>query len=122
MRKITFITLFACAAIMSAIAGSVYDRKTVALSASGSVTTQLDYAYSGIKLQRVWLLDSAAAQTVTLKRVDTSGVYTQTVCTVDSTNSTATFTAQYVLPSDTLITSGGTTNGTLQLEFEVQKH
>ena len=120
MKKM-ILTLMAVCAVMTAVAGSVYGRKNVTLNASGDGSTQLDFAYSGVKLQRVWLLNSAAVQSATLTRVDFSGVYTQAVCTVSSTNSTTAFTAAYLLPGDTILVAGST-NAVLQLEFEVQKH
>lgn len=123
MKKfiIAIVAVIGVAAIV--VAGSVYGRTNITLSKTGASATQLDFSYSAVALKRVWLLNSAASQTVTLKRVDASGVNTQTVCVINSTttNSTATFTAGYLLPSDTLITTG-TTNGTVQLEYEVQKH
>ena len=122
MRKMLLITAMLGLSLM-AIAGSVYGRKTVALSNSGQATIQIDPAYAGVALRRVWLLNSAGTQTITLKRVDVTGVYTQAICDVSSaTNTTTAFTAAYLLPSDKIITSGGTTNATLQIEYEVQKH
>lgn len=122
MRKMLLITAALSISLM-AIAGSVYGRKTVALSNSGAATLQIDAAYAGVSLRRVWLLNSGGTQTITLKRVDASGVYTQAICVVSSaTNTTTAFTAAYLLPSDKIITSGGTTNGALQIEYEVQKH
>ncbi len=122
MRKY-IIGLLLIAVISVAIAGSVYQRETFTLSASGSGSKQLDYAYSGIKLQRIWVLGSATNQTVAFTRVDSTGAYTNTVCSVVTSNSTtsASFTADYMLPSDTLYASGST-NATVMLEFEVQKH
>lgn len=124
MKKIASILLLA-ALVCVARAGQVYDRDTAAVSTAGAATWTNTYQYAAIKLARIWIVDCArAADTVTVVRVTSDGLYTQAVGTVTvaaNTGNQATFTAGYLKPSDKLVFTASTSS-TAMVEFEVQQH
>ncbi len=131
MKKIRIIAMLLVVVLLGAImavAGSVYDRDTLALSATaGTGTWTNDTQYAALLLKRIWIQDSLATNGVyTISRVSTDG-YTDAVGTVTlgaSTNgSTASFTAAYLKYGDTLtFATTVATGATAVIEFEVQKH
>lgn len=124
MKKIASILLLA-ALICVARAGQVYDRDTAAVSTAGAATWTNTYQYAAIKLARIWIVDCArAADTVTVVRVTSDGLYTQAVGTVTvaaNTGNQATFTAGHLKPYDKLVFTASTSS-TAMVEFEVQQH
>lgn len=125
MKKIASLIVVLAALICVARAGQVYDRDTAAVSTAGSATWTNTAQYAAIKLARIWIVDSArAADTVTVVRVTSDGLYTQAVGTVTvaaSTGNQATFTAGFLEPLDKLVFTASTSS-TAMIEFEVQQH
>lgn len=115
-------------AVGAAIAGSVYDRKIVTLgTTTGTATWVNDYNYAALALKRVWIAGNAdAVATVTVTRVTSDNVYTQTVGSIvcaSGAGSTATLTAAYLKPGDKLAFANSTATGaTAMVEFELQQH
>jgi hypothetical protein len=111
-----------------ALAGQVYDRATEALSTTaGSATWTNSTKYAAISLKRIWIERGlAAANTVTVSRVTSDGVYTQSVGSITvaaNVGSTASFTAAYLAQSDMLVFSSTQGTGSVAIiEYEVQKH
>jgi len=109
------------------VAGSVYDRDTVTLTA-GSGTWTNDEPYAALALKRIWIEGSTVeANTVTVTRVSADGTYTQAVGSVTfasgSAGNTATLTAAYCKFGDVIsFDSAVNSNSTAMIEYEVQKH
>lgn len=107
-------------------AGQVYDRKVVTVTNTGTEDWKNDVNYAALKLVRVWQLSSlATSNNLTISRVTADCLYTQTVGSVTgpAPASTASFTATYLAPGDTLrVTSTPATGGVVQVEYEVQQH
>jgi hypothetical protein len=116
-----------CASLV--IAGTVYDRSVVTISTTLGTATWVnaDLPYSAIKLVRIWVeKDLIAINTVTVSRVTSDGVYTQSVgsvVTAANAGSTASFTATYLKQNDYLLFSSTVATGaTAIVEYEVQQH
>jgi len=124
--SIALVALVLFAAI--ALAGSVYGRATVALSTTAGTATWTNTApYAALSLKRIWVERALyATDTVTVQRVTSDNVYTQTVGSVTcsaGSGSTASFTAAYLANGDKLtFTSGTTTGSTAIVEYEQQEH
>ena len=111
-----------------AMAGSVYDRVTASLgttTGTGSWTNRSSYA--ALELKRIWVAGNLdATATVTVSRVTSDGVYTQSVGSVVCTGgagSTATLTASYMKPGDWLNFANSTATGAVAIvEYEQQQH
>jgi len=109
-----------------AVAGAVYDRETVTCTGGSAVWTN-DWDYSALELKRIWIHNNLfAAGTVTVTRVTSDNVYTDTVGTVTCSSgdgSTASFTASYLKPDDMLrFSEANSSNCTAIVEFLVQQH
>lgn len=115
-------------------AGEVYDRTQVTLGTSGSKTWTNDNAYAAIELLRFEVLNGTyAADTITVKRVtagDTT-VITNTVTGLllasgaGSSNliNAAGFGPRHLKYGDKLLlTSGNSSNATVNIEYIVLKH
>jgi hypothetical protein len=128
MKKNMILGILAVAAACGAvIAGSVYDRTTVALSVTaGTGSWTNPYEYGAVKLARLTMVaNTDAGATVTVSRVTSDNTYTQAVATLIALNSTnvTTLASQYLLYGDKLTFASSTaTGGTAMVEFEVQKH
>lgn len=129
MKKFNIIAAVALMiAVGSALAGSVYDRATKALSASaGTGTWTNTVQYSALNLKRIWIESSLnATSVVTVTRITSDGAYTQAVGSVTCTSSagsTASFTAAYLKYGDMLyFSSSPGTGATAIVEYEVQQH
>lgn len=135
MKHIYVIVVLLALAVV-ALAGNVYDRDTITLGTStGTARWTNDYAYSALELKRLWMFTSTgcstvAPQVVTVTRITSDGLYTQSVGSVTlNTNGTYTSTAAssltvvYLKAGDLLAFAGSTaTGGTGMIEFEVQQH
>jgi len=128
MKKI--LAAGALLACVAAYAIGIYDRATVTLgTTTGAANWTNGFTYAAIELKRIWVLSDAAVtgtNTVTINRImGDSTTTTQTVGSVayvGSALSTASFTASYLRSGDILqFTSGTATNGSVQIEFEVQQ-
>ena len=111
-----------------ALAGSVADRAIVRTTGGTQVWTN-NYAYSAVSLKRIWVEGAVIPNnTVTVSRVSALayGGYTQSVGSVvcaSGSGSTASFTASYLLPTETLVLLGhASSNFVSVIEFEVQQH
>lgn len=117
-----------CVVATLVIAGEVYTRETVTLSATGAATWTNTQPYAAIKLLRIWSLANAdtLTNTITITRITSDSAYTQAVGTVSAVagaGNTATFTAGYLSQGDMLaFSSSSNAVGTMQVEYAVQKH
>jgi len=124
---ILFAALVACAVV--AYAGQVADRASVTTGTStGSATwTNSGYNYSVINLKRITVKGGLAAiNTVTVTRVTTDGLWTNTcgsVVLADSVGTQTTLAYNYLLAGDKLVFSSHVSTGCVALiEYEVQQH
>jgi len=128
LELVTMIAVVAMLAVGAAIAGSVYDREIITLgTTTGAKTWTNDFDYSAIQLKKITFYSSSdAAATLTVSRVTSDGLYTQSVCKVvgaGADSNATSFTTSYLKPGDTLPMSSSTaTGGVVLLEFEVQQH
>ena len=129
IQLISGLVVAALVCVSLAIAGSVYERSTVTISTTLGTATWVndDLPYSAVKLVRIWVeKDLIAINTVTVTRVTSDGVYTQSVgsvVTAANAGSTASFTATYLKPNDYLLFSSTVATGaTAIVEYEVQQH
>ena len=110
------------------VAGEVYTREHVTLSATGSATWTNTQPYAAVKLARIWSVANAdtLTNTITITRVTSDLAYTQAVGTVSAVagaGNTTTFTAGYLNNGDMLaFSSSSNAVGTMQVEYFVQKH
>lgn len=115
-------------AAIAAIAGTVYDRVTQALTVTGGTATWTNTVnYASLSLKRIWVQkDLDVASTVTVTRVSSDNTYTDAVGTIVAaagTGSSASFTAAYLKTGDMLKFANSTATGaTMIVEYEVQKH
>jgi hypothetical protein len=132
MKKISLMSLCLIVAIVAILAGavyaaSVYDRSTVSLGTStGTAQWTNTWQYSALELKRIWIQNClAAVDTVTVRRITSDNIYTQTVGTVvcaSNAGSTPTFTAAYMKVGDRLTFSSLVATGsTAMIEYEVQQ-
>ena len=111
-----------------AYAGDVYSRGTATLGTStGTGVFTNTIAYSALDLKRIWVQASLATNaTVTVNRITSDGVYTQSVGSVATatatSGSTASFTAAYLKYGDQLtFSSSATTGATVMVEYLIQQ-
>ncbi len=113
--------------VFPAMADSVYDRSVVTISTTaGTATYTNTVPYAAIELKRIWVEKSLlAADTQTVTRITSGGVYTQAVGSVtiaSSSGSTASFTAAYLKYGDMLKFVGtGGTGSVAVVEYLVQR-
>jgi len=134
------IALMACImliAVCVALAGSVYERTSIALNAFGTGTWTNAQTYAAIKLAKIWVVNAGnTANTCTVMRITSASAmsgdgyaHTQTCASVSITaandNGQATLTSSYLGQGDKLYSTcvnTSTASGRLVIEYEVQKH
>lgn len=129
MRKslIALLTVMILIAAGLTMAAGIYDRSTTTIgTTTGTVTWTNTWKYSAIELKRIWVSSAlSAADTVTVTRVTSDGIYTQAVGSVTvaaNAGNTPTFTAAYLKYGDLLKFAGTAgTGATVMIEYEVQK-
>lgn len=115
------------ACILPVIAGTVYDRQTVTLTAGAGTYTQAD-PYAAAEIKRIWIENSTkAANTVAVNRVTSDNAYTQSVGTVTFTSGSkgnnSTLTAAFLEYGDKLtFSSTAASNSVAVLDLILQKH
>lgn len=120
------VTVFVLIIIATVVrAGSVYGRTVVTLSTTAGTKTWTNSSdYAAINLKRLWCpWSSNIVDTVTVTRVTSDSIYTQSVGSVIASKSTNVIEAAYLKPGDKLTFAGaGTTQAVIMLEYEVQQH
>ena len=112
--------------VTAALAGAVYDRTTVTLTA-GAGTWTANHQYASVGLKRIWIEGSTlAVNTVTVQRVTSDLAYTQACASVvlaANKGNSATFTAGYLKYGDKLVfSSSAPSNSVAIIDYEVCQH
>jgi hypothetical protein len=127
MKKVLFVLIGLVALTGLVMAAGIADRSSVTLSTTaGTATWTNDVAYSALDLKRVSVKGNlSASATVTVSRVTSDGVWTQTVGTVVAATgegTQATLAYNYLKYGDKLtFLNSGTTGAVMLVEYEVQK-
>lgn len=122
------LALFAWIVVPQGVAGQVYSRATTTVAtATGTITWTNTQQYAALELKRIWVSGNAVAtDTVTVQRVSSDNVWTQSVGTVAvaaNVGNTASFTAAYMKNGDKLtFASTAATGSVVMVEYLVQQH
>jgi len=131
-RSLLVVALVALAT--SAIAGTVFDRAIISVPATGTATWTNTQQYSGVQLADIWVVSPVAISTATVTRlVSTNNSsylvgYTGSVVAVVTAAGVGESNLYYSVYKGlkygevVSITMTPTTNATIGIEHEVQKH